>query len=212
MAHTTHRTHKHQGVVVTAVYGAEDDVCTLKEICDASGLDLVAYDKRNACAHMPGDVVCYSLENTGREQGTFVRYVLDHYDDLHDVVYFVPTPLDKHARLRRFLNLLDHPDKTGCEAWTLGGLDDFVIPFHDGRHLVPADVRPFRAWYDAYVGPWVPWDPAAPGPAYNGIMKSSRDRIRAHPRDMYASLDAQLSVHNDTEVAHYMERAMGAIF
>lgn len=157
-----------------------------------------------------GVTVCRSLPNTGREQGAFVRYVLDFYDALPDTIYFVPTPLDKHDRLRRFLKMLDCPRATGCEV--LDGLDNFEIQYHDGRHLVPADVRPFKKWYDAYVGPWVPWDPAGPGPAYNGIMKSSRQRILKHPRDMYVSLDAQLSAHCDTEVGHYMERAMGAVF
>ena len=195
----------------TAVYGVEDDVSTLKEICDAAGLDLVAYDKLNSCAGVPGGVRCVPLPNTGREQGTFVRYVLDAYDALPDTVYFVPTPLDKHGRLRRFLALLDS-DKTGCEPWTLGGLDDFTIDFHDGRHLAPAAVRPFRAWYDAFVGPWVPWDSSGAGPAYNGVMRTSRARILARPRAMYAALAEQLAVHVDTEVAHYMERAMGAVF
>lgn len=202
-----------RGVVVTCVYGAEDDASILKEVCDAFDLDLVAYDKLNACARMPCGVTCFPLENTGREQGAYVRYVLDHYDDLPDTIYFVPTPLDKHDRLRRFLALLDDDSgRSGCEPWTLGGLDEFVIGFHDGRSLVPADVRPFRAWYDAFVGPWVPWDPAAPGPAYNGVMRSSRARILAKPRAVYVALAAQLGAACDTEVGHYMERAMGAVF
>jgi hypothetical protein len=201
------------GVVVTSVYGAEDDVAILREVCEAAGLDLVVYDKLNACARVLGDrrVRCIPLANVGREQGTFVRYVLDHYDRLPDTVYFVPTPLDKHDRLRRFMALLAS-GKTGCEDWTLSGLDDFTIGFHDGRDLVPAAVRPFRAWYDAFVGPWVPWDPAGPGPAYNGVMRTSRARILARPRAMYEALASQLAVHTDTEVAHYMERAMGAVF
>lgn len=199
--------------VVTTVYGDEGGVAILREVCEAAGLDLVVYDKLNACAGVLGDrrVRCVPLPNTGREQGSFVRYVLDHYDRLPDTVYFVPTPLDKHDRLRRFMALLAS-GKTGCEDWTLSGLDDFTIGFHDGRELVPAAVRPFRAWYDAFVGPWVPWDPAGPGPAYNGVMRTSRARILARPRAMYEALAAQLAVHADTEVAHYMERAMGAVF
>ena len=198
------------GVVVTSVYGAEDDVAILQEVCEAAGLDLVVYDKLNACSNVLG-ARCIPLANVGREQGTFVRYVLDHYDCLPDTVYFVPTPLDKHDRLRRFLALLES-GKTGCEDWTLSCVDDFSIGFHDGRDLVPAPVRPFRAWYEAFVGPWVPWDPDGPGPAYNGVMRTSRARILARPRAMYESLASQLAVHSDVEVGHYMERAMGAVF
>ena len=62
------------------------------------------------------------------------------------------------------------------------------------------------------MGPWVPWDPDARGPAYNGVMRTTRDRILRHPPRMYAAILEQLGVHADTEVAHFMERAMAAAF
>lgn len=60
----------------------------------------------------------------------------------------------------------------------------------------------------------VPWNDAAEGqgPAYNGVMRTTRDRIRRHPRHMYESLLNQLAEHDKCEAGHYMERAMGAAF
>jgi hypothetical protein len=203
-------------VAVTCVYGAEDDVAELRRACDAENVGLVVYDKMNECRLMPHGIACVPSPNVGREQHAFVQYVLDTYDDLPDEIFFIPTPLAKHDRFARFKSLLageargewtsdGHFRTLNCEA-------HFTIHCHEGRFLVPACVEPFKAWYEEFIGPWVPWDPKARGPAYNGVMRTTRDRILRHPPRMYAELLRQLSVHTDTEAAHFMERAMAAAF
>ena len=203
-------------VAVTCVYGAEDDVAALRRVCDAEKMELVVYDKLNGCRLMPSGTACVPSPNVGREQHAFVQYVLDTYDDLPDEVFFIPTPLAKHDRLERFMSLLAGEARgewtSDGHFRTLGYEAHFTIYDHEGRVLVPARVEPFKAWYDAFVGPWVPWDPDARGPAYNGVMRTTRDRILRHPPRMYAELFEQLGVHADTEVAHFMERAMAAVF
>ena len=203
-------------VAVACVYGAEDDVATLRRACDAENVQLVVYDKMNACRLVPRGVACVPSPNVGREQHAFVQYVLDAYDDLPDEGFFIPTPLAKHDRFARFVRLLAGEARGEWTAdghfRTLGYEADFTIREHEGRALVHADVAPFKAWYDEFVGPWVPWDPDARGPAYNGVMRTTRDRIRRHPPRMYAALLEQLGAHADTEVAHFMERAMAAVF
>jgi len=185
--------------VVMSVCGNREDV----EKVRAEGYDTIVYDKCKSCEGIPD---CKVLDNVGREQGTWVQYALDNYDNLPVHIVFLPAPIDKYNRFDRAKNMIN----TGAvEGGPIGDHENFTLDHWDGKDLVKSDVRPFRAWYENNIGSW---DPNAKGVHYNGVIRTTGEKIRQKSKDFYQNLHRQLTVHNNLEVAHYMERSSGVIF
>lgn len=87
--------------VVVAEHESSPDVHAIRQIVPEH-CHLHIYSKTSeGCAafnNLEGSS-CEQLANWGREQHSFLRHVAHHYDELTDHVFFVPTPLEKHARL-----------------------------------------------------------------------------------------------------------------
>jgi hypothetical protein len=185
--------------IVMSVCGNKDDVETVRKL----GYPTIVYDKCKSCEGIPD---CKVLENVGREQGTWVQYALDNYDNLPEHILFLPAPINKWDRIDRARDMINNGP---VEGNPIGEHENFTLNHWNGNDLVPAETRPFRAWYEKNVGPW---DPDAKGVHYNGVLRTTRDRIRQRSKDFYQNLHRQLTVHNNLEVAHYMERSTGMIF
>jgi hypothetical protein len=52
----------------------------------------------------------HARPNTGRDAGSALDYIVEHYDDLPDVVVFTPSTTYKHDRRARLLSLLECTD------------------------------------------------------------------------------------------------------
>ena len=185
--------------VVMSVCGNREDV----EKVRAEGYDTIVYDKCKSCEGIPD---CKVLDNVGRDAGTWVQYALENYDNLPDHIVFLPAPIHKYNRFGRAQDMIN----TGAvEGGPIGEHEHFTLDHWDGNNLVPAEVRPFRAWYERNIGSW---DPNAKGVHYNCVMRTTRDKIRKNSKDFYQNLHRQLTVHNNLEVVHYLERSFGSIF
>ena len=186
--------------VVMSICGNVDDVNYVKTLWDG---ELVVYDKCNQCDGLKD---CTVLPNVGREQGTWVTYVLENYDNLPEHIIFLPAPVHKHDRIGRFIKIINGETLHGN---IIGDHENFILEHWSGNDLVPADIRPFRKWFEHNIGTW---DPSIRGVFDNGIMKTTGKSIRQKSKDFFENLSRQLSVDNNTEVAHFMERSMGAVF
>jgi hypothetical protein len=192
-------------VAVVADYGNGEDV---KKILDESkSRQVLVYDKGNFCKNAP-DCYCRPRRNVGREQETFLHFVTTHNDKLPNDIIFLPTPLAKHGRFERYKNIL----KTGGNSYPpevyLGAEADFELPVYEERKMTRASEYPFKKWYEKHIGEWVPNTPMI----WNGIYKTSRDRILEKPRNFFANLHEQTKAANDTEVGHFLERSMTSIY
>ena len=189
--------------IVMSVCGNSGDVEKVKDICSLKNYDLVVYDKCNDCQEIDN---CSILPNVGREQGTWLKYVIENYNNLHDRILFLPAPIDKYDRLKRGLFMLDTNPHVGGP---LGPHETFTLDAWNNVTLVRAETRPFKSWYEKNIGQW---DPSKQDVYYNGVMATTRERILRKPREFYVNLHRQVTIDANTEVGHYLERSMGSIF
>lgn len=192
-------------VIVVADYGNGEDI--KKIIKGADGYEVIVYDKNNFCKSAP-DCYCRPRKNVGREQETFLHFVTKYNDKLPNDIIFLPTPLDKHARWDRFNEILNTGDNTPSANVFLETEENFELPIYEGRPLVRANSLPFRKWYDDNIGDWYPKTPMI----WNGIYKTTRDRILVNPLNFFTNLHTQTKAGNDTEVGHFLERSMTSIY
>lgn len=64
---------------------------------------IYVYDRGKEPIDLPADdrLVHVRDENTSREDGAYVRYILDHYDDLEGTIIFSQSRLEDHAAIWR---------------------------------------------------------------------------------------------------------------
>ncbi len=190
-----------------AVISACGPIDGILELCDEFSLQPIVYEKCSSCSEVPKDVVCEIRKNVGREQETFLHFVITHYDDLPDEIVFIAAPISKHNREERIRKILKD-DFIGCEG-TLEGQDDFLLDTYMDSPIEPANIRPFKNWYQTFIKKWDSNEKTA---CWNGIMKTTKERILQKPKNFYEKLLNQVNTHNSPEVGHYMERSMGSIF
>lgn len=190
-----------------AVVSACTDMSGIVELCNKHSIELLIFDKCGNCESAPKGVKCVTRKNVGREQETYLSYVVDNYNNLPDDILFVALPLEKYSRGERIEDMIKN-NKVGCE-YPIGDEKDFVIDEWGGLVVEPASVRPFKAWFEKFVGPW---DDNHRGVCWNGIMKTTKERILQKPVSFYKTLLDELSTHNSPEAGHYMERCMGNVF
>jgi hypothetical protein len=160
-----------------AVASACGDMTGIAEICKKYSIELLIYDKCGSCENAPECATCKVRENVGREQETFLHYVIDNYDDLPDKILFVALPLSKYERGKRIVDLIKN-NTMGCFQ-DLSGYEDFTIDEWQGVNQFPARIRPFKAWYETFIGPW---DSSAITFCTNGIMLTTRQGILKKPK------------------------------
>ena len=76
--------------------------------------------------------------------------------------------------------------------------------------MLPAEVRPFRAWYAAHF-PGLERIPIRVI-CWRSIFAVHRRHIQQHALAHYRRFLAQLETHPNPEVGHFIERSWGAIF
>jgi len=192
---------------IVAVASACSDVSDIKELCHDHDVDLIVYDKCGNCKSAPDGVKCIPRKNVGREQETFLGFVIDNYENLPDEILFIAMPLHKHSRKERIIQMIKN-DIVGCHT-LLESQSDFTIDEHEGKPQHPAPIRPFKAWFETFVGPW---NSSLKSVCWNGIMKTNKERILQKPKSFYQTLLNQLSTHDSHEVGHFMERSMGSVY
>ena len=86
----------------------------------------------------------------------------------------------------------------------------FELNVWENRPLPPAPVRPFREWFESFVGRWEQHKRASS--CFNMVWKSTRTRLLQRPRAFYERLSALVNAHSNNEAIHFVERSVAVIF
>ena len=192
-------------VVVVADCGKGED---LSKIATETNAEVLSYDKCNFCKTAPRSVYCRPRRNVGREQETYLHFVTKNYENLPKNIVFLPTPLAKHDRWSRFQEILKTGENKYHDGLTLEGQESFELPEYEGRTVARAETFPYRKWYEKHIGDWDPTLPIV----WNGIFKTTRDKILEKPLHIFENLFHQSGTANDAEVGHFLERSMTSIY
>jgi len=166
-----------------------------------------------------------NLPNYGRESHTYLSHVIDNYDNLADLTFFVPGSAwyrdDKKQRVLRIVDYL----KNGNKSYIIGhkgdniinetynfSIDNWTVTNEANRQknpdtsLVPSQERPLRNWFNKRF----PSEQLS-CVTFTGILVASREDIQKRPIEFYRGLLAEHS-HTNPEVVHYSERVWKNIF
>lgn len=203
----------------------EEDISWIKNIPEDLYTRIIIYNKgSDAKFDFPKSQVI-SLPNLGRESHTYLYHVIQNYDTLADITFFVPgsawTRDDKQARVKRIVDYLQK-DRTSIiigykdnqmiqDAYNFS-IDTWTVTNEENRRknpdssLTPSVDRPLRNWFEKrFAGDSVNCV------SFTGILAVSRDDIRKRPKEFYEGLYLEHS-HTNPEVVHYSERVWKNIF
>ena len=185
-------------------------------------MSIVVYNKGpNTINQCKENCRIIKLENEGREQHTYLKHIVDNYNDLAPVTVFLQGSWQHPEKDYIVNNVLTEVSKTNDTVvphWPVpDDINDFKIDEWLSTHaknasmnsslkLKPAPQRPFGEWYKTnFPGSQLN------GVCYKGIFAASRADIQKHPVSFYEKFLSQLEGHTNHEVGHYMERVWTTI-
>jgi len=146
--------------------------------------------------------------NVGREQHSCFRHIDEHYDDMADVVVFLPANTRRRTRVDLVRSIRRDKNTQFIQRGSLlRNFAGFTQPSYMGRPLQRARPSGLMNWTRAHVGAW---DASLPS-SHEGVFKTSRDRIRQRDRDFYVAISRLLSTR-EPEAIHYTERLVALLF
>jgi len=166
------------------------------------------------------------LDNVGVCIHTYLKYIIDNYDNLPKIVIFLAAScMDEHKKdktLKTLQKVEDTQDSvfmvTTYQEPVAKSLYDFVLDVYPvanekNRSLNPdmtmskSEIRPFGKWYEKHFNGI---DIYAVN--YQTLFAVSREHILNRSKESYENLIKLVDRHKNEESAHYFERAMLAIF
>ena len=203
----------------------EEDISWIKRIPENMYSRLFIYNKGSDIELNFTKIIFNSLPNYGRESHTYLKHVIDNYDNLGDITLFIPgSALHREDKRKRLMRIIDHlknnresiiigyKDKNLINATYNFSIDSYTVTNEVNRKknpeskLHPAEDRPLRKWFDKRFS-----GEAITCVSFTGIFAASRDDIRKRPVEFYKSLLDEHS-HSNPEVVHYSERLWKNIF
>lgn len=203
----------------------EEDISWVNELPIDSYSQVYIYNKGSDSEFSIPKSTVIPLPNYGRESHTYLYHVIQNYDRLSDVTFFVPGSGwhrdDKKKRIERIADYL----KTSTSSMILGHREenyikttyDFSIDTWEVTNeankkknsdttLMPALDRPLRNWFEKRFP-----NESITFVSYTGIFAASREDIRKKPKEFYEALFRE-HLHTNPEVVHYSERLWKNIF
>lgn len=203
----------------------EEDISWIKRIPENMYSRLFIYNKGSDIEFNFTKIIFNSLPNYGRESHTYLKHVIDNYDNLGDITLFIPgSALHREDKRKRLMRIIDHlknnresiiigyKDKNLINATYNFSIDSYTVTNEVNRKknpeskLHPAEDRPLRKWFDKRFS-----GEAITCVSFTGIFAASRDDIHKRPIEFYKSLLDEHS-HSNPEVVHYSERLWKNIF
>lgn len=165
------------------------------------------------------------VKNVGRCDHTYLYHIINNYDNLGNIVVFLPGSLDmtlKNMIGKHLLNTIEEKNKAiflGLHTTDIKkAFNDFKIDEWKASYgpnseenneskLLLSPNRPFGKWFENYFG-----DIKVNVHCYYGIFSIDKRDIIKHPVSRYQHLIKDLETHSNPEVGHYFERGWGAVF
>jgi len=161
------------------------------------------------------------LENFGRESETYLRYIIDNYDQLPDIIIFTQANISDHRgsndinyllgiKNDAFVNGKSYPcyhDETCTYCW-------WNWNFQEGKYFLEDNYKNnipilFKDWFNT----WVNKD--FPNPIYifwHGIFSVRKEYILKRTYEYYKQLIGQVNHHVNPAEGHFFERSWYHIF
>lgn len=166
--------------------------------------DLVIYNKGND--DLPNAT---KLENIGREGLTYVQYILKHYDELPDFVFFTQGRIEDHTSVMNVFATINDikagkqsPGYLGLNTSRGSGGNGDIVGFHDGTH--PG--LPIKEVWDALFAATTNSFKCN----YCGIFIASKERILFRSKEFYETIEEFLK--KDPIYGFVIERLWSVIF
>jgi hypothetical protein len=166
------------------------------------------------------------LENIGVCDHTYLYHIIQNYDNLSNIIVFLPGSLSIEYKKAKAKELLERIIKNkGMKAIIIGDyvnnlkdhfhdfqLDDWKCSHHQNNminnetKLIKSSIRPYGKWFEHFFGTirvhcfWL-----------CGIFSIDKRDILQHPITRYQQILEQMDSKN-TEVSHYIERSYAALF
>ncbi len=183
---------------------------------------VLVYNKGvNEHFYNPGNVV--HLNNVGREGHTYLYHIVTHYDDLTDIILFLPGSVHLPSKINHCKRMVQRIEETRQAIFLSTPihmpvlydfkLDEWTCSSPENKHIHPeskltlSPIRPFGKWFESRFGNY-----SLSHISYCGILSVSKKDVLQHPKSYYESLLKELSDSSNPEVGHYVERSWQAIF
>jgi hypothetical protein len=191
-------------------------------------IDMICYNKG---PRLPEN--CYNnhckvieLDNVGRCDHTYLYHIIENYDSLAPVTFFLPASCTDNHKQTFTTKVFNHLMQTKTTVLQGGILDDIRKTMYDftldnwsatnkenvsqnpESQLLKSPIRPFGKWYDTNFDPELKIKIFS----YYGIIAVDREHIVQHPVSRYQKLLKYVDSHSNPEAGHYIERSWGAIF
>jgi Protein of unknown function (DUF3431) len=168
------------------------------------------------------DHVVRMLPNVGRCDHTYLRHIIDNYDNLADLTIFIPGSCDMDDKFMKLLYTIQYAletDQSFIFHDRLNNLKEDIYNFkmttYDAAHknnpkgikMELCEHRPFGKWWEQVFGDYV-YDKIC----YQGIIAAKKSDIHKRPKEFYETLISYVDKHNNPEAGHYIERSWCAIF
>jgi hypothetical protein len=162
------------------------------------------------------------LPNIGKCDHTYLHYIIEHYDDLPEMIVFAPASCYSNPRKKTLFNqVLYHaiinkttvfvgkqiPDllkgnyEFTLDKWESTNSENRTIDIN----LDISPIRPYGKWYETY------FNESCPFITFFAIMSVHKNDILKKPRSWYQQFLNMLLTPNP-EQGHYIERSWGLIF
>jgi len=166
-----------------------------------------------------------TLPNVGKCDHTYLYHVVNNYNNLADIVVFLPGSIDlKYKRkiaikLLKEINIRNNAIFISLNEYDIKKLHyNFKLSHwktahkknsskNDETELKKSPIRPFGLWFENMFG-----DLKINCLIYYGIFSIDKNDILQHPVSRYEVLIKDLSDHSNPEVGHYLERSWCAVF
>lgn len=188
------------------------------------GRSIYIHDKGGAALQgLSGGDRVVQIPNLGVDQYSHLRYIVDNYDNLPDVVIFCQDDMDGHTDSYKGITFRDTEHMishmiaevrenghtlnayTWAETFGKGILPAKDLKFMKGSELVETNIpETFGEWFCKYVVPgWERWE----GMLWfkNAIFGASREQIRKRPKYQYEAILQQFRLPR-SELDHFVER------
>lgn len=156
--------------------------------------------------------------NTGREYGAYLYFIINKYDRLGDYnyIYFINCSLEKHHRINRINrmcnwlinehNVTYFYNKNRLSIVPFIRIKDeynFTINSYDNTPLSKAKYSPLNNFLEHYFGKNINLDSII---SYNGLIIGDSTSILKNDISLYIDLLKEVNYDNTNEAVHFLER------
>jgi hypothetical protein len=160
-----------------------------------------------------------NVPNIGREAHTYLLYIIEHYDNLPDVIVFSQGMYTDHMSKELFNELFNidinsySKNLTNASVWgNYGNIYKFNISNWKGKITPTLRCENYGQWYERIFK--TKFDDTHIHMYAGAIFSVGSNIIRKYSKEFYINLlnESELSLDSAPEAAHFMERTWSRMY